>query len=249
MKIIHIGKWQKKYNIEDILRDVNGNYAIQGEVCGENIQSNKYKLKGQELFVFNVFDINKYRYLNYEEFIKFCTYYDLQTVPILDDDFDLINDIDKLVELSKGNSLIGPMKREGIVIRPKEEIFDPQFGRISLKVINPDFFITIWGIIMRKEIKEQREVITKIVFTCDFCNEQLKFGRNVCAMCGKDICEKCIGKTEDELGDYPTHYCKSCWEKGKPYKEKIQKLQEEIDKLEDEWLVKCTYPKCNEKIK
>ena len=132
----------EKYDLENKLRQLNRNLGIQGEVIGEGIQKNKYSIKGHELRVFNIFDIDQYKYLNFAEFIDLSTTLGLQTVPILDTNFTLIDDIDTLVELSKGNSILNPkVKREGIVIRPLKEIYDPKFGRISFKVINPEFEI------------------------------------------------------------------------------------------------------------
>lgn len=48
------------------------NYAIQGEVVGEGIQGNKYNLKGQEFFVFDIYDVVNGRYLPSAERILLC---------------------------------------------------------------------------------------------------------------------------------------------------------------------------------
>ena len=130
----------EKYDLEYKLRQLNKNLGIQGEVIGEGIQKNKYEIKGHELRVFNIFDIDQFRYLDFSEFIDLSATLGLTTVPILDTNFTLIDDIDALVELSKGNSVLNlRVKREGIVIRPLIEINDPKFGRISFKAINPEF--------------------------------------------------------------------------------------------------------------
>lgn len=44
-----------------------GNYAIQGELMGPGIQGNREGLKKHELFVFDVYDIDKQRYLTPKE--------------------------------------------------------------------------------------------------------------------------------------------------------------------------------------
>jgi RNA ligase (TIGR02306 family) len=134
-------KVSRQQHVEDILRDAKMNLAIQGEICGEGIQGNKYKIKGQKLFTFNIFDIDNYRYFSYSEFRDFCTYYNLLTVPILDDNYILENDISKLIEMSKGDSVIDKGPREGIVIRPLVEIRDSNIGRVSFKAINPEFLL------------------------------------------------------------------------------------------------------------
>lgn len=55
--------WQvaRKYNIENILED---NYAIQGEIVGPGIQSNRLQLKDIELRLFNLYDIEKQCYID-----------------------------------------------------------------------------------------------------------------------------------------------------------------------------------------
>jgi len=132
----------EKYDLEAKLKKLNRNIAIQGEVIGEGIQKNKYAIKGHELRVFNIFDIDAYKYLDFAEFMKLSAELGLTTVPILDTNFILIDDIDALVELSKGNSVLNPkIKREGIVIRPLVEIDDPRGGRVSFKAINSEFLL------------------------------------------------------------------------------------------------------------
>jgi RNA ligase (TIGR02306 family) len=58
--------------IERIMRDNNQllipkNWAIQGEICGPGIQKNRLGLKENQLFVFDVYDIDNKRYLNYDD--------------------------------------------------------------------------------------------------------------------------------------------------------------------------------------
>lgn len=137
--------WQiaKRYNIESKLRSLGKNVAIQGETIGTGIQNNKYKLEKNErdLYLFNIFDIDNYSYLGYEDFIELADKLELKTVPFIDLDFTLTDDIDYLVELSKGVSkLNNKVKREGIVIKSYEEIND-MGERVSFKSINPDFLI------------------------------------------------------------------------------------------------------------
>lgn len=139
--------WQiaKKYDIENKLRSLGlTNIAIQGEIIGDTIQKNKYKLKTNErkLYIFNVFDIEDSKYLHFNEMLDIAEALGIPTAPILDTDFELIDDIDKLVELSKGFSMLNPkIKREGIVIRPLKEIVDVRHGRLSFKAINPEFLL------------------------------------------------------------------------------------------------------------
>lgn len=134
-------KMAKKYKVEENLRRHGQHLALQGETIGSQIQSNKYKLPGgeQQFFLFNIFDIDAYRYLDHQEFLEVAEKLQLPTIPILDDGFSLIDDIDSLVEMSKGNSVLNAnTKREGFVIKLKKELGR---GKRSFKVINPEFLL------------------------------------------------------------------------------------------------------------
>lgn len=134
--------------IEEKLRIIGiDNIALQGELIGDGVQGNKYMLSGRTIFFYSIFDITKQEYMGYEDFIRTIEYINLPTVPILNTSYTLIPDIDKIVEESKGESLIGPTIREGIVIRPLNSIIDYDFGkwlvsgRVSFKAVNPEFLL------------------------------------------------------------------------------------------------------------
>ncbi len=140
-------KMAKQYNIEEKLRftqqqssNVGYNYSMQGEIIGEGIKKNKYKIKGQKVLLYNMFNIDKHRYLNYDEFVRATTALDLERVPVINDKLVLPSDINELVALSNGRSMICDTKREGIVITPLIEINDI-IGRVIFKVISPEFLI------------------------------------------------------------------------------------------------------------
>jgi RNA ligase (TIGR02306 family) len=132
----------KKHNIIEKLSKSGKNIAIQGECYGESIQKNRLNIKGHDLAIFNVFDIDEHRYLDYAEFIEFCKVNELPTVPI-----DYVgefkwNSIEELLELAKGKYIGTVNDREGIVIRPvkgfRSEVLD---GRGSFKVINDEYLL------------------------------------------------------------------------------------------------------------
>jgi RNA ligase (TIGR02306 family) len=133
-----------KYNMKKMF-DTVGNFVIQGECVGEGIQKNPMKLKGHELFVFQVYDIFNAKYLDYADFLNFCKAWNLQTVPIEKVcifDFTL----EQLAVMAQGNYSSGS-RREGIVIRPVIECYsnvvdkhDPSLrGRMSLKSMNDSY--------------------------------------------------------------------------------------------------------------
>lgn len=125
---------------QEKLSSLGKNVAIQGELIGEGIQGNKYKLKGQDVRFFNVFFIDEYRYADFEEFVSIMKQLELITVPILDTDYKLDNSIETLVALSVAKSVLSDVQREGIVIRPLKEQIDKQ-SRVSFKSINPEFLL------------------------------------------------------------------------------------------------------------
>lgn len=134
-----------KMDVDNKLKTLNTddvkNIALQGELLGPGIQGNKYGLKENVICWFNVFDIDAYKYLDKEDFASFVSSLGFKTVPFIGE-FVLNNTVDELVEISKGKSLLNDkIHREGIVIRPCEEKEDRKLGRVSFKVINPDFLL------------------------------------------------------------------------------------------------------------
>lgn len=129
------------HDLENKMCALGKNYAFQGEIIGEGVQGNKYKLRGQMVFFFNIFDIDAYKYLDFTDFKAMMGGLDLKTVPILETDYVLTNDIPTLVEKAIGKSVLkNEVHREGIVIRPLIEKQD-MIGRVSFKSINPDFLL------------------------------------------------------------------------------------------------------------
>lgn len=124
-------------NLEEKMRKLNRNLAIQGEIVGEGVQSNKYKLIGQRLLVFNIFDIDKHEYLSKEEMLEICKIFGLQTVPTILTDFTLTETIDELLEIANDRSMVFPGTiREGLVW---VSIDSPR--RISFKTISNKFLL------------------------------------------------------------------------------------------------------------
>lgn len=148
-------KTADKYGIEEKLNQLKRNVAIQGELFGYKIQGNKYELRQSEVrfMVFNIFDIDSYEYLSFDEFesiintMNACktqqTTASIETVPVLSRNFRLIDDVDKIVEMSEGKSILNNKTiREGIVIKSFKEIYDKDFNtRVSIKAINPRFLL------------------------------------------------------------------------------------------------------------
>ena len=97
-----------------------GNIAIQGELIGEGIQGNKYKLKGHQFLVFNIFDIDKQEYLSKIERDRICNGLGLMQAPQLDVTF--VPDVSELLEKAEGYSMLClGTKREGLVFKSQTD--------------------------------------------------------------------------------------------------------------------------------
>jgi RNA ligase (TIGR02306 family) len=123
-------------NIKQELIDSGRNLCIQGELIGEGIQGNPYKIKGQTVKFFNAFDIDKQEYLGMKEFIDLMNKtLNLPMVPILDLDFILPETIEELIEYADDLSVLNEsFNREGVVIRSWDRM-------VSFKVISNKFLL------------------------------------------------------------------------------------------------------------
>jgi RNA ligase (TIGR02306 family) len=142
-------KVARQMDIESKMRSIGRNIALQGELFGEGIQGNKLKQRGQTVRFFNAFDIDNYCFLSFEAFEQLLIDLDLPIVPILERNYLLENDIEKIVTKATIKSSLCPTAwAEGIVIRPHIQksyvnISNEHFvhGRISFKAINPEFLL------------------------------------------------------------------------------------------------------------
>lgn len=119
-----------------------GNFAIQGELVGPGVQKNKYALQALDFYVFNVYSIDTGTFLPFEEMVEFVKKLGLKTVPVIDSAFTLKHSVEDLVALSSSQpSVLYNTKREGLIFRPLFEEMDDDLGRLSFKVINPEFLL------------------------------------------------------------------------------------------------------------
>lgn len=144
-----IWKFARAKDIENKLRALNKNVSIQGEFMGPGMNKNTLKISYHDVYFFNAFDIDKQEYFELNDFKRLIeNTLQLKTVPIISYDYILGDNIDELVKLSMGKSIINKeADREGIVIRSVKEIKDPElvndiiFGRMSFKVVNPIYLL------------------------------------------------------------------------------------------------------------
>lgn len=119
------------------------NICLQGELVGAGIQKNKYKLTTVEAYIFNIYNIDSGKFLDFPDFYKSCFDFNIKTVPMIETHFILQDmTVDKMLEYVKGFSALNSTSiREGLVFRPHIEEYEHRFGRLSFKVINNDFLL------------------------------------------------------------------------------------------------------------
>ena len=132
-------KFARQNFLEEKLGDLGRNLGLQGEIIGEGIQKNKYKLKGQTMRFFRMFDIDKYEFLPYDEMVQIISDLKLETVPILDWNYILPASVDEILAYAQGKSVLNPQtEREGVVF-VRHELKNQ--GRLSFKAISNKFLI------------------------------------------------------------------------------------------------------------
>lgn len=128
-------KVARELDLENKLSKLNVNISLQGELIGEGIQGNPYKIKGQTVRFFNVFDIDEQEYYGLSNFLRTLDVLELESVPVIDREFLLPESIDELLKYADSKSVLNPnFDREGVVIRSLDR-------KISFKVISNKFLL------------------------------------------------------------------------------------------------------------
>ncbi len=133
-------KVANELRIREKLSSLGENYAIQGELIGEGVQGNSYKIKGHALRIFNVFNIDKQEYLSLDDMVHFLHKINLddkplELVPVVNYDYKLPPTIEEIIRYADGKSRLNEeTDREGIVIRNRDK-------SISFKAISNTFLL------------------------------------------------------------------------------------------------------------
>lgn len=117
------------------IRRIGRNLALQGELVGEGIQKNRYKLKGQDFFLFDIYDIDAGRYLNPTERAALAIALEIKHVPVLKSE-KVLEDctVDDILKWAEGPGFQGGMEREGLVFKCTER-------EVSFKAISNKFLL------------------------------------------------------------------------------------------------------------
>ena len=122
------------------IRSTGQNLAFQGELIGEGIQGNPYKIRGQEFYLFDIYDIGAGRYLTPLERQALAARLRVLCVPTVAahaNPYDTLGivDIAQMLKFAEGKSvLMNTTEREGLVFKCHEEA-------VSFKAISNKFLL------------------------------------------------------------------------------------------------------------
>ena len=124
-------KTAKKYDIEGIMRrnSMKG-MAIQGEMIGEGIQGNQYKVV-LDFYVYDMYNTRIGEYILPSQLKAACERLGLNHVPILAEGVTLVgSSIQTILSEAEGKSRLNGSEREGIVFK-SESVHDRSFKVVS----------------------------------------------------------------------------------------------------------------------
>jgi RNA ligase (TIGR02306 family) len=110
----------RKYDIEARMRAQGlDNIAIQGELIGEGVQGNHYGIKGQDFYVYSIYDVARGIYLGPIVRKSIVDLLGLKHVPVINECANLAAySVEEILEWANGTSLLNPSKlREGLVFK------------------------------------------------------------------------------------------------------------------------------------
>jgi len=114
----------------------NPNLVLFGEIVGPGVQDLEYGLEKPTFFAFDIYDSHSKSYLNWYTLESFLRLYDILQVPqVTYGRFEL----DSVLRLAEGPSLLANHCREGIVVKTIFESAHPQIGRMILKAVGSGY--------------------------------------------------------------------------------------------------------------
>lgn len=129
-----------QYNLPELLKQYE-NYVFYGEIYGDKIQDLKYgcKLNEQKLVIFDISNLEQNKYLDWDQFLQITDKLKLPIPPILYKGIWNKNLIKYAEGLTTLNNAIHV--REGFVVKPYQERWDDQIGRVILKYIGEGYYL------------------------------------------------------------------------------------------------------------
>lgn len=128
-----------RYDLANKLAQVPG-IAIYGEVYGQ-VQDLKYAQTGVSIILFDAMDVVSRKYLDYDDFIAVAKSIDMPVVPVLYRGPWHYDDSTKAIANGKTTLANADHVREGFVVRPVKERWDPSIQRVILKLVGEDYHL------------------------------------------------------------------------------------------------------------
>jgi RNA ligase (TIGR02306 family) len=124
-------KVARKFQVEDVMRrNFMKGMAIQGEMIGEGIQGNQYKVQ-LDFYVYDMYNTHTGQYILPVQLKAACERLGLKHVPILAEDTDIKEQsIQSILDFAEGKSLLNGSNREGVVFK-SNTVHDRSFKSIS----------------------------------------------------------------------------------------------------------------------
>ena len=127
-----------KHELPAKLADIGRNIAIQGELIGNGIQGNLYKMRDQDFYVYDIYDIDAGRYFTPAERKVFVELYKLNHCPVLGTyETAELTTVEHLLKFAEGKSVMGDItgpEREGLVFKCHQK-------QVSFKAISNKFLM------------------------------------------------------------------------------------------------------------
>jgi RNA ligase (TIGR02306 family) len=126
-------KTARRNQLIEKIRSTARNLALQGELIGEGIQGNPYKIRAQEFYLFDIYDIDAGRYLRPIERQELAVELDIRQVPGLGiQQLDVT--VEQLLKIAEGKSVLrAETEREGLVFKHAAD--ETSFKAISNKFL------------------------------------------------------------------------------------------------------------------
>ena len=132
----------RKLNLEERLKGYPG-LIFFGEVYGRVQKGFDYGIRRGDcdFILFDIFSLDNRKYLDYPEYVEVANKVGLKMVPILYQGPWL--GIEQHEAMAEGaNVLSGQHIREGFVVRPVQERWHPEVGRVILKLVGQEYLLT-----------------------------------------------------------------------------------------------------------
>jgi RNA ligase (TIGR02306 family) len=128
-------KVARELDLKNKMESLGMNICFQGELIGEGIQGNPYKIKGHTVKFFNSFDIDAQERISMPKFVELIDNLGLDFVPFLETPFLLPSTVEDLLKYAEDKSRLNPeTEREGVVVRSYD-------NSISFKAISNKFLL------------------------------------------------------------------------------------------------------------